>query len=330
MDKKQVLDILERSAFPGSDKGAKLVETHISWVILTPEFAFKIKKPIQYDFLDYSTLLARKKFCQDEYRLNRRLAPDTYLGVLPIGLKDGQPCIAEGIENPMDYAVWMRREDNGRQLDVLLNAGKVKPEDLKPLAHSMAVFHRNHVLPHPHFDPKELVIDFADLFHHEKLLLSVLGRETKETLERMKACLPIFIEKHGRRLMERAANGQWVDGHGDLHCRNIFLTEPPIVFDCIEFNPHLRRLDLLNELAFLCMDFDHHARPDLCVAFLQYYQLEHPCIEQPEDELLFQFFKAYRANVRLKVALLSGRPHEEILGYWNLLNGYWGLVAGCC
>jgi aminoglycoside phosphotransferase family enzyme len=329
MDKKQVLDILERSAFPGSDKGAKLVETHISWVILTPDFAFKIKKPIQYDFLDYSTLLARKKFCQDEYRLNRRFAPDTYLGVLPIGLKNVQLRIAKGIENPIDYAVWMRREDNSRQLDVLLNAGKVKPDDLKLLAHSIAVFHRAHELPHPHFDPDELVVDFADLFHHEKLLLTVLGRETRATLEKMKAYLPIFIEKHSRRLKERAASGQWVDGHGDLHCRNIFLTDPPIVFDCIEFNPHLRHLDVLNELAFLCMDFDHHARPDLSVAFLQYYQLERPCIEQPEDELLFQFFKAYRANVRLKVALLSGAKQEEVMDYWALMIGYWRLVAGC-
>ncbi|MBK8567158.1 MAG: hypothetical protein IPN76_28495 [Saprospiraceae bacterium] len=323
MDKKQVLEILERRAFPGSGKGATLVETHISWVILTPDFAFKIKRPVRYDFLDYSTLLARKKFCQDEYRLNRRLAPDTYLGVLTIGSKNGQLHIAEGIQNPVDYAVWMHREDNHRQLDVLLKAGEVTAEDLRPLAHSIAVFHQNHVLLHPHFDPNEMVNDFADLFHHETKLFATLGNGTRPTLEAMKNQLSFFIDKHGKRLKERAANGLWVDGHGDLHCRNVFLTAPPIIFDCIEFNPHLRHLDVLNELAFLCMDFDHHDRTDLGVAFLRFYQQEHSCIEIPEDELLFLFFKAYRANVRLKVALLGSASHEEIIGYWAMMNEYW-------
>jgi aminoglycoside phosphotransferase family enzyme len=322
MNKKQVLEILERGALPCGGKGASLVETHISWVILTPKFAFKIKKPVSFDFLDYSTLLARKKFCQDEFRLNRRLAPDTYLGVLPIGMRDGQLQIAKGIQRPVDYAVWMRREDDLRQLDVLLKTGVVKAEDLRQLANTIAVFHQKNALPNPHFNPTQLEGDFADLFHHENALCAILGNGSRLKLENLKNQLTTFIEKHGQRLRQRAAKGFWVDGHGDLHCRNIFLTVPPIVFDCIEFNPHLRRLDVLNELAFLCMDFDHHARPDLGEAFLQFYQAGHPCLITPEDQALFQFFKAYRANVRLKVGLLGGATREEIKGYWELMNGY--------
>lgn len=220
---------------------------HISWVMLTPDFAFKIKKPVHFDFLDFSSLALRRKF-REELRLNRRLAPGTYLGVLPIGLKEGQLHIAKGIKNPVDYAVWMRREDDSRQLDQLLRTGAVQPEDLRPLAHQLAVFHREHALLHPHFDPEELVADFADLFHHEAALTAVLGADA------LHACpfagpRSAFIAKHAKRLRERAKSGLWVDGHGDLHSRNIFLTDPPIVFDCIEFAPHLRRLDVLNGLS---------------------------------------------------------------------------------
>ncbi len=326
MDKAQVQDILDRRAFPGSGESAKLVETHISWVILTPDFAFKIKKPVRFDFLDFSTLSLRKKYCKEELRLNRRLAPDTYLGVLPIGKKDGKLQFGEALKRPMDYAVWMRREADERQLDRLLEKGKVQPDDLRPLAHQLAVFHRKHALRNPRFYPAGLVADFADLFHHEKALTVALGSEVPPTLATMRKELPKFIAQHSGRLRARAKSGLWVDGHGDLHARNIFLTEPPIVFDCIEFAPQLRRLDVLNELAFLCMDFDHHGRPDLGAAFLQYYQQEHPCITLPEDELLFQFFKAYRANVRLKVELLGGAGEAVLAGYWRAVRGYWSQV----
>ena len=323
MDKNQVHDILDRRAFPGSGVGGKLVETHISWVILTPDFAFKIKKPVRFDFLDFSTLLLRKKYCKEELRLNQRLAPETYLGVLPIGKKDGQLQIGDGTKRPVDYAVWMRREDDSRQLDRLLQAGKVQHDELRPLAHQLAVFHQKHALRNPRFDPAELVADFADLFHHEKALKKVLGAAVAPMLNMMQETLPKFIAQHTERLRARAKAGFWVDGHGDLHARNIFLTESPIVFDCIEFAPHLRRLDVLNELAFLCMDFDHHARPDLSDAFLRFYQEEHACIMQPEDELLFCFFKAYRANVRLKVELLGGSGGAALTGYWELLRVFW-------
>lgn len=328
MDKIQVQNILERAAFPGRSEGAKLVETHISWVILTPDFAFKIKKPVRFDFLDFSTLALRKKLCEEELRLNHRLAPDTYLGVLPIGLKNDELHIDKRVNKVLDYAVWMRRENDSRQLDRLLLAGHVLPDDLKPLAHQLAVFHRNHALPHFQFKPETVVEDFADLFHHEEKLLEILGESDDAPLDKLRLELPRFIKKHSQRLLERANSGFWVDGHGDLHTRNIFLTDPPVVFDCIEFDPHLRRLDVLNELAFLSMDFDFFGRADLAVALLRFYQEEHACITTPEDEVLFLFFKAYRANVRLKVTLLGSTPYQPttiaaMRGYWGLLRKYW-------
>ncbi len=328
MDKKQVLDIVERHAFPGSEEAAKFIETHISWVILTPDFAFKIKKPVRFDFLDFSSLALRKKFCEAELRLNRRLAPDTYLGVLPVGLENGEWQIGGELAEALDYAVWMRRENDSRQLDNLLRAGNVLPADLQKLAHQLAVFHKKQALPHPDFNTGTLVEDFADLFRHEKKLVAALGEKTAPVLADMKVELPRFIERHSGRLLARANSGFWVDGHGDLHSRNIFLTDPPIVFDCIEFDPHLRHLDVLNELAFLCMDFDFFGRPDLGEALLRFYQQEYPCITEPTDEALFIFFKAYRANVRLKVTLLSNHSTAATIatlrGYWDLLRNYWG------
>ncbi len=327
MDKNQVQNILERHAFPGNGEAARLVETHISWVILSPDFAFKMKKPVRFDFLDFSTLPLRKKFCEAEVQQNRRLAPDTYLGVLPIGLKNGLLQIGGEPEEALDYCVWMRREDDSRQLDHLLRVGEVVPDDLKDLAHQLAVFHRNYALAHPDFEPGTLVQDFADLFNHEKKLVETLGESVADALAGMRKELPRLVERHSRRLLARASGGLWVDGHGDLHSRNIFLTEPPIVFDCIEFDTHLRRLDVLNELAFLCMDFDFFGRPDLAEALLRFYQKEHPCITAPEDETLFLFFKAYRANVRLKVTLLGNHATAEtaavLRGYWGLLRKYW-------
>lgn len=319
--------MVERRAFPGSGEAVKFVETHISWVILTPDFAFKIKKPVQFDFLDFSSLGQRQKFCEAEVKLNRRLAPDTYLGVLPIGQENGRWKIGGEPTEVLDYCVWMRRENDALQLDNLLRTGKVVPEDLQKLAHQLAAFHKKQALPHPDFKTESLVEDFADLFHHEKKLVEVLGETTTKALAAMREEMPKFVERHSKRLLARASGGFWVDGHGDLHSRNIFLTDPPVVFDCIEFDPHLRRLDVLNELAFLCMDLDFFGRPDLCESLLRFYQQEHACITVPEDEALFLFFKAYRANVRLKVALLSSQKTAEaaaaLRGYWDLLCKYW-------
>ena len=327
MDNNQVSDIFQRRAFPGKAEPARLLSTHISWVILTPDYAFKIKKPVRFSFLDFSTPARRSFFCREEVRLNRRLAPDTYLDVLPIGLENGLPRIGKRNRSPLDYAVWMRREDNSKELDILLRTGNVVPEDMKQLAHRLAVFHKTYALQRPRFDPADLKNDFADLFQYAQKLADVLGSEQASFLGELRSGLPLFMKLHGTRLRERARTGFFTEGHGDLHTRNIFLTDPPVLFDCIEFNPQWRRLDVLNELAFLAMDLDCFNRPDLGEALLRYYREEHPCIARPEDEALFLFFKAYRANVRLKVTLLGGSLSpdlkETVKRYWELLEGYW-------
>lgn len=310
------------------------VETYISWVLLTPDYAFKIKKPVQFPFLDFSTLEKRAFYCNEEVKLNRRLAPDMYLGVLPVCLHaDGGLEISRTdiTETPLDYAVWMKRMDNHRQMDRLLQQNAVTTNDMSEMAHILARFHRLAIIPGNAvpYKPGDNRADFNDLFRLETVAARILGDTAIATLETWRQKVGNFLDRHETRLHARADAGFWVDGHGDLHARNIFLLpEGPVVFDCIEFNTHFRQLDVLSDLAFLCMELDAGMHHELAEAFMDAYCKHWPCIEGPEDEQLFLYFKAYRANVRLKVTLMELEQHrtDALVAtaklYWNLLDGY--------
>ncbi len=331
MTNEQIHQLLSDQRFPGATAPARLVETHISWVILTPDFAFKIKKPVQLDFLDFSTLEKRRFYCAEELRLNRRLAPAMYLDVLPIGTEMGQPMLGSASPPIVDYALQMRRMDEQRQMDLLLAKNQVTSAHLDALASQLADFHQQAVLHDPDaYHPGDYRKDFEDLYHEEKDAVQWLGPEVTAHFTTWRAQIPAFLQAHATRLRARLEQGFWVDGHGDLHTRNIFLTETPVIFDCIEFNPHFRRLDVLNELAFLCMDLEAREHPALAQDFMAAYRHIWEVQPAPEDALLFLFFKAYRANIRLKVQLLELRQHQngELLAsarrYWLLLKDYCG------
>lgn len=299
--------------FPGAKSPIQLIETHISWVILTPDFAFKFKKPVQLGFLDFSSLEQRRFYCEEEVRLNRRLAPDMYLGVLPLRAWQGQWHLgATAPGEVIDYAVHMRRMDEQRQMDVLLQQSAVTTQQIRQLAALLAQFHLKNTCIHPNEQDIALTFDdFDHLFQLQAEIRATLGDDAWNRLQSWETKVARFIERRLPRLRERARAGFWVDGHGDLHTRNIFLLpEGPLVFDCIEFNPHFRQLDVLSELAFLCMDLEYHEHPALSDAFLDAYRRHWSIMPAPEDEALFLYFKAYRANVRLKVALLQAREHE--------------------
>ncbi|MCK6692812.1 MAG: phosphotransferase [Thermoanaerobaculia bacterium] len=330
MTLEQIRSILGNGAFPGRKQPAELVETHISWVILTPDFAFKIKKPVLLGFLDFSTDAKRKMFCEEEVRLNRRLAPDMYLGVLPVGGKGEHLQIAENALPVLDYAVHMRRIDNSREMDVLLEQNRVTAGQMEQLAAVLAAFHRQVVMTGPIvYHPGAHWADFAELYRFQADVEKHFGPAAAEKMNRWRARLPLFLEQNAGRLIARVRDGFWVDGHGDLHARNIFLTEKgPVVFDCIEFSAHFRQSDILNELAFLCMDLEARGHPELANTFLQAYARHWNVFPDPADQGLFRFFKAYRANVRLKVALIELRQHpsvkleEQVKLYWGLLDSY--------
>lgn len=312
MTSEQVYSIARQGGFPGAKTPVEVVETHISWVILTPSYAFKIKKPVRFPYLDFSTLEKREHFCREELRLNRRLAPKMYLGVLPVMLEgDGHFEITVEDDDGgtvIDYAVSMKRVDNAWQMDRLLQENAVSVADMEALANMLVAFHRRAVLQKSEtgYRISEIRSDFADLFRLRATAIQFLGENIGSKFDRWQQVATEFLDRHEIRLHDRADQGLWIDGHGDLHARNIFLLPSgPIPFDCIEFNPHYRRLDVLNELAFLCMDLDANGHPELGEAFMAAYLRGWNCMPLPEDRQLFQYFKAYRANVRLKIVLVE-------------------------
>lgn len=330
MTAEQIRSIVRTGALPGPSASVELVETHISWVLLTPTYAFKIKKPVTLGFLDFGTLDKRLFYCTEELRLNRRLAPEMYLGILPVVEIYGLPEIRTNGEPVIDYAVQMLRMDNQRQMDRLLQQNKVTGAHMAQLAQVLAAFHRKNILSAaPGYHPASHWADFAELYRYREEIEQYIGPAGCSKMQRWRSQLPEFLERHSTRLVKRLEDGFWVDGHGDLHTRNIFLPEEgPVVFDCLEFSEHFRKSDILNELAFLCMDLEARGHAVLARDFLRMYRKHWEVLPLPEDELLFRFFKAYRANVRLKVALLELRQHpapkleEQAKTYWQLLEEY--------
>jgi aminoglycoside phosphotransferase family enzyme len=334
MTREEIQQIVEEKRLPEKHGAVKLIETHISWVLLTTQYAFKIKKPIRLDFLDFSTLANRLFFCSEELRLNQRLAPDMYLGVLPIGMEPDGPTIGATEVPTIDFAVWMRRLDEHSQMDLLLEKDCVSPSHLNTLATILSDFHlKNRLGVEEAYSQSDYLHDFEDLYHEEKDALLWLGTEVTEIFNSWKKHLPVFINKHSIRMRARFEERFWVEGHGDLHTRNIFLSTPPTVFDCLEFSEHFRKLDVLNEIAFLCMDLEARGRTDLSQQFLNCYCQNWNVLPQPEDTLVFTFFKAYRANIRLKITLIELREHQNdkllhaVVQYWVLLKGYCGQMG---
>jgi len=276
----------------------RLIETHISWVIMAGGFAYKIKKPIRYNFLDFSTREKREFYCEREVMLNRRLTEDVYLGVVPVRLADGC-CFIGGMQGEIiDHAVKMKEMPSHRRMDLLLKEDKVSYLHIGRLAEKIAGFHqRAEIIPGK--DIMDIPLKFADLANEREFLsrhLSV-GADIEWAVH---ASLS-FMERHWELVSTRQQEGLIRDCHGDLHTRNIFLLEDPQPFDCIEFNDDLRQIDVLNEVAFLCMDLDALGRRELAALFLIRYNELFPVMRTKEEEKLFLYFESYRANVRAKV-----------------------------
>ncbi|MEQ9591122.1 MAG: hypothetical protein RLN86_00910 [Cyclobacteriaceae bacterium] len=317
--------------FPTLCGKPKLIETHISWVILCKDYVYKIKKPMRYPFLDFSTLEKRLFYCQQELRLNWRLTFNLYLDIWEVRRN------ATGIElggqegQIIDHALRMRRLDSGKQMDQLLVKNLVHKEDIRSLANKIATFHQKAEV----ITDKNVIgvaASFRDLESEVDFLNSHLGKWSGETIRDSIGKSNLFLERFGELLSSRLQQGYYRDLHGDLHARNIFLLPEPVIFDCIEFNDDYRKIDILNEIAFLCMDLDAFGREDLSALFLEYYSKFLSLQLGEEERMLFIYYKAYRANVRAKVNSLRARsteegselerPLTEVDKYLKLMNHY--------
>lgn len=330
MTQLQVEQLMQSQSAKDVSGNFKLVETHISWLLLGPEYVLKIKKPVQFSFLDFSTKEKRKFYCQEELRLNRRLSPGMYLGVIPIRAFGGKILTGDNDGEIIDYAVLMRRMDEQRQMDLLLRKNQVPVEQIERLAKQLADFHlRARKIKSP-LELEQMQVDFGDILKCQQQIQSLLGQRAVNSLEDIVDAAQVFLEEQAFHLYVRKMQGWTIDGHGDLHSRNIFLLDKPVIFDCIEFGDHFREVDVLDELAFLCMDLDFHHRPDLAQHFLRTYLTQNSCMSTEIDRQLFVYYKLYRANVRLKVEVLqataddqAGREHiKRIRRYFELMQSY--------
>lgn len=307
MIQEQINSLLLEGEFPEDSAERELIETHISWVFICHQYVYKIKKPIKYSFLDFSTLEKRKKYCKREIELNKRLTNDIYLDVVTINRLNDHYKIGGNAGTVVDYAVRMLKMDGDKQMDRLLVQNKVTKLDIQNLAKKIAVFHENTVIIYQK-DVLDIQEDFNDLEGEKGYLArqnngnfyaTIIGSAIKVSND--------FLKRNKDLLTGRLRAGFFRDCHGDLHSRNIFLLPSPQPFDCIEFNDDFRQIDVLNEVAFLCMDLDAFGKNDLSELFLEYYNQFFPSMRSSEEHHLFVFYKAYRANVRAKVNSLRAK-----------------------
>ncbi|MDA3868351.1 MAG: AAA family ATPase, partial [Gammaproteobacteria bacterium] len=283
-------------------KNIELIETHISWVILTGDYVYKLKKPVDFGFLDFSTLEKRHHFCKQELRLNRRLAPAIYLEVVSISGTVEQPRIADRGE-ALEYAVKMTQFPQSAQLDHRLAAGELEAEHMDAIAQMVAEFHQ-------HIDIADDTMDYGDnaviyqpvnenICQIREHLDTTPYADALAALETWSECTfdelkPVF--------RQRKQNGFVRECHGDMHLRNmLWLESGPMAFDCIEFNAHLRWIDVISEVAFLIMDLQARKQPSLANRFLNSY------LQLSGDYAglgVLPFYLCYRAMVRAKVAAL--------------------------
>ena len=310
MTKEQIDNLRLEAEFSENYNRPELIETHISWVFICDRFVYKIKKPIQYSFLDFSTLEKRKYYCNREIELNKRLTDDIYIDIETIKEKSHKVFIGEGEGETIDYAVRMRKLDRKLQMDSLLLNNKVSHSDIHILAKKIATFHKNTSVIYQK-DFLDIQKMFNDLEAEREYLGNHLDINSNRIISHAIDISNKFIEANKGLLAIRLETGFFRDCHGDLHSRNIFLLPSPQPFDCIEFNDDYRQIDVLNEVAFLCMDLDAFGRQDLSDLFLEHYNNLFPCMITKEDYKLFVFYKSYRSNVRAKVNSLRARSCKE-------------------
>ncbi len=282
---------------PPTPTRVDLVATHISWVFLTDHDVWKVKRPVDYGFLDYTTLERRRHFCDEEVRLNRRLAPDVYLGVVPIRRGPAGPTLT-GDGPIVDYAVQMRRLPDAASADALLRSGALTHDHLWLVAATLARFYAASPAT-PHYGAVAVI--GANVRENFDQVRPFVGRFlSAATFDAVRDWQVGFLGRHADRFQARVDRGRVRDGHGDLRLEHVYFEGPaPLILDCIEFNERFRMGDVASDAGFLVMELEARARPDLAASFLGRFALESNDYDLYD---VVDFYVSYRAWVRAKVA----------------------------
>lgn len=282
-----------------------MVQTHASYVFLADRTVYKIKKPVDFGFLDFSTLARRHRFCQREIELNRRLAPDVYRDVVPIR-RAGRSFAFDGNGDIVEYAVRMRRLPKGGFASERISRGRLGPREIDRLATTLTRFYRAQAgsLDGPMPDRQRKSIDDN---------LRVIRRHASTDAMRgvtsaLSSYTRAFYASHAGLLARRRKERRILDCHGDLRLEHVHIDRRAIrIYDCIEFNDRLRTIDVANDVAFLAMDLDYEGRPDLARRFVGAIAR---ATGDREMVQLVDFYKCYRAAVRHKVESLRAAERE--------------------
>jgi len=315
------------SAYPHRPERVETVETHISVVFLAGELAYKLKRGVRYDFLDFTTVAKREAACRDEVRLNRRLTDDVYLGITPITrLPDGGLGFG-GQGRVVDWLVQMRRLPTEETLDALYRRGQLRDEHVRQLAGRLAEFYGG--LTPLAIEPCEYRQRYeAHVRGNLKELLAVSHHCPRNQVLRIHGFQSRLLHLQPWLFDERVGSGRIVEGHGDLRPEHICFTQPLAIFDCIEFSADFRRIDVADELTFLAAECDFLGARWVGPRLFELFQSLTG--DRPPQELL-AFHKSYRACVRAKVAALradqlSGKDRDaavaEALAHLNLADSY--------
>lgn len=281
-----------------------LIQTHISWLLLSNKFVFKIKKPVKFSFLDFSSLKKRKFYCFQELMLNSKLSKGVYLKVLPVKKAGNKIFIGKGKGKIIDFALQMRRLPEKRKMSILLKEKKVKEKDIKALAKAIALFHlkAKRIKKGIYGSPLLLKQQINDLRFVKGIIKRNLGNSYASKIDFILSKSNAFIQKNNSLLVQRKKFGFIRQCHGDLHSGNIFLMKKPVIFDCIEFNEKFSLIDTASDIAFLAMDLDSFNKKNLSNLLINEY-LKH--FKDKDLMHVLPLFECYRANVRAKVNALQ-------------------------
>lgn len=307
--------------YPHPVSEIEVIETHISWLLLTGDYAYKIKKPVNFGFLDFTTLEQRRFCCEEELRLNQRLAPDIYEAVVPISGTESAPLLGDA-SAPIEYAVRMCQFESGQRLDQLLQRHQFQAEWIDVLAAQIADFHQRIPIvgqDSPWGEADAIAGAVFDNYAH--LDQSKLSADDIALLEKLENFTRQRFEALKDTLAARKRQGHIRECHGDLHLGNVTLYQGHLrLFDCIEFNLQFRWIDTICDLAFLLMDLEANGQFRWANRCLNRY------LELTGDYdglVLLDFYKAYRSMVRAKVAMLGDHPDiDAFRHYLHLTERY--------
>ena len=333
MNHSRLVEAMSSSAFyPHKPDTVNLIQTHISFIFIAGDLVYKVKKAVDFGFLDFTTLEKRKYYCEQEIALNRRFAPDVYIGIVEI-TEDGKGALRPvGGGAVVEYAVKMQKIPEEKMLYRLMETGRVTEDDVKRVGKHLARVYGN--IPSDEgaqqFGTTDVIATNV-LENFDQTRKYREGPISAEAFDALESWSRSFMDRNAALLDLRRAQGCIKDCHGDLHLQHICIEDDAIsVFDCIEFNERFRFGDVASDVAFLSMDFDFNGRSDLGDTFVDAY------VDESGDASLrdvLKFYKVYRAMVRAKVTSFMlddgglddaarNEAFQKAQQYYDLAYGY--------